>query len=65
MTYGLSWVTSTGTCEAEMQYLTSKPRRNVYITMADKASEFATLEISNKGFGVIRNTDFFFGEVAQ
>ena len=48
-----------------MQYLTSKPRRNVYITMADKASEFATLEISNKGFGVIRNTDFFFGEVAQ
>ena len=48
-----------------MQYLTSKPRRNVYITMADKASEFATLEISNKGFGVIINTDFLFGEVAQ
>lgn len=54
-----------GTCEAEMQYLTSNPRRNVYITTADKASEFATPEISNKGFGVIRNIDFFFGEVAQ
>ena len=65
MTYGFSWVTSMGTCEAEMQYLTSNPRRNVYITTADKASEFATPEISNKGFGVIRNIDFFFGEVAQ
>lgn len=54
-----------GTCEAEMQYLTSNPRQNVYITTADKSSEFATPEISNKGFGVIRNIDFFFGEIAQ